>query len=101
MNNPILDIGALKSPEIMRLLRAKYDKLNNETQRNFRHGNDVHSICQSSLLIQDLHLVYCGNKRTKQDYWGDGGTEGDETCEQRTRKHLKNLYSPRHHIRLQ
>lgn len=76
MNNPILDIGTLKSPEITRLLRVKYDKLNNDTQRNFRDENDVHSICQKSLLIQDLHLVYCGNKRTKQGVWGwgwDGG----------------------------
>lgn len=76
MNNPILDIGALKSLQMMRLLRVKYDKLNNDAQRNFRNENDVHSICRSSPLIQDLHLVYGGNKRTKQDLLG-GGVEWD------------------------
>lgn len=45
MNNVILNIGGLKSLKIMRLLKAKYDKLNNDTQRNFRYKNDVHSIC--------------------------------------------------------
>lgn len=73
MNNPILDIGTLKSLKIMRLLRVNYDKLNNDTLRNFRKKNDVHSICPSNLLIQDLHLVYCGNKSSTQDVLMGGG----------------------------
>lgn len=74
--NPILDIGTLKSLKMTRLLRVKYGKLNNDTLRNFRDRNNVHSICRGSLLIQDLHLVYCGNKRAKQDVWRWGWNGG-------------------------
>lgn len=41
MNNPSLDIRALKRLKMIRLLRAKYDQLNNDTLRNFKSVNSL------------------------------------------------------------